>query len=149
MSLSYNHEMAVFESHGFRRHASLFHVEDCPGWIELVEKLAHCSRNIRYMGCAKTLAEARERLRLDPPDVLLLDLWLPDGDGLALAGELRRAKSATKIVLCTVRADDVALHEFDRLASDGMVWKEASLATSLRPAIDAVLAANPWFPPEL
>ena len=141
--------MTAFESPGSRRPASLLYVEDCPGWAELVERLSRWWMEIRHTGCAKTLAEARERLRVSPPDVLLLDLWLPDGDGLDLAEELRRTKSAVKIIVCTVRGDDVALHQFNHLALDGMVWKGASLATSLRPAIDAVLAGRRWFPPEL
>ncbi len=38
---------------------------------------------------ATTLAEGRERLAGRPYDALVLDLMLPDGDGLALCGELR------------------------------------------------------------
>ena len=38
---------------------------------------------------AVTLADARELLRREQPDVILLDLRLPDGDGLVLARELK------------------------------------------------------------
>jgi CheY-like chemotaxis protein len=38
---------------------------------------------------AVTLAEAREWLRHEHPDIILLDLRLPDGDGLILARELK------------------------------------------------------------
>src|SRR5258706_4201238 len=37
---------------------------------------------------ATSLAEARERLREDPPDVVLVDLMLPDGGGLELLDDL-------------------------------------------------------------
>ena len=39
--------------------------------------------------CAGTLAQGRERLRGQPYDALVLDLMLPDGDGLELTKELR------------------------------------------------------------
>ncbi len=39
--------------------------------------------------CAGTLADGRERLKRDSYDALLLDLMLPDGDGLELTRELR------------------------------------------------------------
>jgi DNA-binding response OmpR family regulator len=39
--------------------------------------------------CAGTLGAGRERLRHGPYDALLLDLMLPDGDGLELTRELR------------------------------------------------------------
>ena len=39
--------------------------------------------------CAGTLAAGRERLKRDSYDALLLDLMLPDGDGLELTRELR------------------------------------------------------------
>ena len=38
---------------------------------------------------AKTLAEARERIRIARPDVAVLDIMLPDGSGLDFFSELR------------------------------------------------------------
>lgn len=38
---------------------------------------------------AATLAEARERLLRDQPDVVVLDIMLPDGDGVSFLPELR------------------------------------------------------------
>lgn len=39
------------------------------------------------VACAGTLLDARRQLALHPPDLLLLDLQLPDGNGLALLDE--------------------------------------------------------------
>lgn len=46
------------------------------------------------------------RLRADEPDLLVLDLGLPDGNGLDLLRELRRASSIPVIIL-TARGDEV------------------------------------------
>ncbi len=62
-----------------------------------------------------TLAEARALLNAPvPPHLLLLDLKLPDGDGLELLGWLRERRLATAVVVLTVCDDQestaVALH---------------------------------------
>jgi two-component system KDP operon response regulator KdpE len=54
---------------------------------------------------AANLAEARSALRSDRPDVMILDLGLPDGDGLDLIPQLRETSSLPIIVL-SVRDDE-------------------------------------------
>lgn len=53
---------------------------------------------------AATGAQARAVLEQDEPDVVLLDLGLPDGDGLSLCAELR-ARSGVPIIIVTARGD--------------------------------------------
>jgi DNA-binding response OmpR family regulator len=50
--------------------------------------------------CA-TIAAARESLRQRPPDVLVLDVLLPDGDGIELLGEVRASTDAIVLMLST------------------------------------------------
>jgi DNA-binding response OmpR family regulator len=60
---------------------------------------------------ARTLAAARAALRASPPDVLLLDLHLPDGSGLDLLRALRDdpATRALPVLVLTAEADDRVL----------------------------------------
>jgi two-component system KDP operon response regulator KdpE len=51
---------------------------------------------------AVTLSEASALWRHDPPDVIVLDLGLPDGDGSALVHEVRR-ESALPIIVVSAR----------------------------------------------
>jgi DNA-binding NtrC family response regulator len=50
---------------------------------------------------ASTLAEAVETFRAAPPDVVLLDYALPDGDGLALLRQLKAIDEAVPAILLT------------------------------------------------
>jgi DNA-binding response OmpR family regulator len=53
---------------------------------------------------APTLRAARERLRREPVDALVLDLMLPDGDGLDLARELRADVRTRRLPLLMLSA---------------------------------------------
>jgi DNA-binding response OmpR family regulator len=39
------------------------------------------------------------------PDFLILDLMLPDGDGVAILGRVRRAGLATRVIVCSGTSD--------------------------------------------
>lgn len=50
---------------------------------------------------AKDLAEARQSLREVEPDLVFLDISLPDGSGMDLLGTIREAHPATTVAICT------------------------------------------------
>ncbi len=53
------------------------------------------------VGCAFNLAEARARCARSLPQLVLLDLQLPDGDGLELLHDLRREAPETRVIVIT------------------------------------------------
>jgi len=53
---------------------------------------------------ATTAAEGRQRLRAEQPDLLILDVMLPDADGMELCRSVR-AESDIPIVMLTARGD--------------------------------------------
>jgi two-component system, NtrC family, response regulator AtoC len=68
---------------------------------------------------ASTLAEARNRLRLQPADIVLIDLMLPDGNGLDLLDDLERDWPRTFLVVVTGHATmETAIHALRRGAAD-------------------------------
>jgi len=51
---------------------------------------------------AKTLAEARQRIKLSRPDVAVLDIMLPDGSGLDFLSELRQLYETPSRPVCAL-----------------------------------------------
>jgi len=77
-------------------------VEDHRDLVDLVERALRADGH--SVETAATLAEAVDRLRDRPADVLVLDLGLPDGSGFDLCRSLRRDGVNTPILLITANA---------------------------------------------
>jgi DNA-binding NarL/FixJ family response regulator len=67
---------------------------------------------------------AVQRLR---PDVLLIDLGFPDGDGLDAAREVRRKYPETQVVILTASQDRAPVFEAVKLGLAGYVGKDQRL----------------------
>jgi two-component system response regulator RegX3 len=86
---------------------------------------------------AATVADAQEALRRGEPDLLLLDVMLPDGDGRDLCREVRRG-SDVPIVMLTARGEEIDRVVGLELGADDYVVKPFS-ARELAARIRAIL----------
>jgi two-component system, OmpR family, response regulator RegX3 len=86
---------------------------------------------------ASTAAEGRERLRERGPDLVLLDVMLPDGDGRDILREIRRT-SRTPVVMLTARGEELDRVLGLELGADDYVTKPFS-AAELAARVRAVL----------
>jgi two-component system response regulator RegX3 len=110
-------------------------VEDEPA---ISEPLAdHLARDGFEPVVASTLKEAREAYGRQPPDLILLDVMLPDGDGRDLAREIRRT-SDVPIVMLTARGEEIDRVLGLELGADDYVVKPFS-ARELSARIRAIL----------
>jgi DNA-binding response OmpR family regulator len=95
-------------------------VEDEPRIAELLRIALDRAGFVADM--VATVADARATLPLNPYDAAILDLGLPDGDGLAVIGEARRAGNPIPILVLTARdAIDDRVAGLDAGADDYLV----------------------------
>jgi|SRR2546430_16706842 len=63
----------------------------------------------RRVSIASTVADAISVASADRPDLMLIDLTLPDGNGLAILEELRRINRAPRVAVALTGHDEPAL----------------------------------------
>lgn len=85
-------------------------------------------------------ADALERLRATPFDLVLLDVWMPQMDGLAVLGRMKRLKSRPKVVMLTSDDAPETLLQAIRRQAHRFVHKPIepmALVDLVRTALDA------------
>lgn len=107
---------------------SVFVVDDHPIVAEGVALVLQDDGDLTYVGAAGTLAEATTAVALLCPDVILLDVRLPDSDVETAVRSLKRTLVAANIVLFTA---DPAHPHIRRARASGAV---ATVAKHTAPA---------------
>lgn len=93
---------------------------------------------IEIVGLATTVAEARELVGRELPDVVLTDVRLPDGDGVdAVAGLVQLSPDSAVLVLSAVRGTDVLARAVEAGAA-GFLPKTLPLPE----VVDAIVRAS-------
>jgi len=85
----------------------------------------HAQVEIQIIGEAGTVAEAISAAHTGHPDVVLLDIRLPDGDGFAACRALLKELPATRILMLTSFANDDFVHQAIVSGAHGYMMKEA------------------------
>lgn len=123
--------------------ASILLVEDTASLSMLYQ--AVLSRAGHGVVCAFSLAEARSVCETGmPPPVVLLDLQLPDGDGLELLDKLREDASGTRVIVITANGSiNRAVQAMRAGAFDFLVkpFDEGRLISAVENALASVPAA--------
>lgn len=117
---------------------SLLLVEHNPGDVRLVEETLHESGELAgtRLSCEATLEGALARLREETPDVILLDLHLPDSEGAETVGLVARAAPTTPVVVLTCSEDREQARRALRAGAEDYLTKDrmdtADLVRSIR-----------------
>jgi CheY-like chemotaxis protein len=113
-------------------------VEDQPVNVALLRAVLERSREATLhdlrLSVAGTLAEARAQLAAATFDFVLLDVRLPDGDGLELARELAAIEGGPRVVVLTANAlpgDEQAARSAGADAFIAKPYQPAALVTVL------------------
>lgn len=81
------------------------------------------------------------------PDLIFLDLVLPDFDGLELLPRLLEGSPASKVIALTSFADEFTVHRVLQARVHGFISKNEQPLALLKEAIEAVLDGGRYFSP--
>jgi DNA-binding NarL/FixJ family response regulator len=123
-------------------------VDDHPIVIAGIKQLLSSEKDIRVVGQARNGQEAVRRSRALNPDVILLDIGLPDIDGLEAARKLLRDLDASRVLIHTMHDDREIIREFIEMGVRGYILK-GSPPSQLARAIAAVFKKRSFFSAEL
>jgi DNA-binding NarL/FixJ family response regulator len=102
--------------------------------------------DVEVVGAACDGAEAVRLAETHRPDVILMDLRMPDLDGIAATGLLRERLPAARVLVLTTYADEDAIVPALRAGAKGYLTKDAS-AEQIEAAIRAVHAGQTYLDP--
>ncbi len=102
--------------------------------------------DVEVVGAACDGAEAVRLAETYRPDVILMDLRMPDLDGIAATGLLRERLPAARVLVLTTYADEDAIVPALRAGARGYLTKDAS-AEQIETAIRAVHAGQTHLDP--
>jgi DNA-binding NarL/FixJ family response regulator len=102
--------------------SSVLLVDDDPAFRRLVRRTLD-GAGLVVIAEAETVAEAGEAVQRVQPDVVLVDVGLPDGDGVTLAKELVALPWAPRIVLTSSDPDAATPEEVALSGALGFVPK--------------------------
>ncbi len=83
--------------------------------------------DIEVIGQAGDISSARKTIDAMSPDIILMDLGLPDGSGLDLTAELTAANPEIRILVVTMHERDDYLFQALRAGASGYVLKGAEV----------------------
>ncbi|TMG05478.1 MAG: response regulator transcription factor [Chloroflexi bacterium] len=100
------------------------------------------------VGEAGSVAEAISAARQTRPDVIVMDIRLPDGNGVEACREIRGELPDTKVIMLTSYADDEAVYGSIMAGASGYLLKQTR-GQSLAEAIERVAKGESLLDPSV
>ena len=118
----------------------------CIGLKNILENLP----DIDWLGEAKTGNEGFQLLETDQPDVAIMDIGLPDVDGIALTKRIKASPKlqTTKILILTLHDEETAVLEAFQAGASSYCMKNIRPDLLLE-AIRATQAGQAWIDPAI
>jgi DNA-binding NarL/FixJ family response regulator len=91
---------------------------------------------LSVVGEAETVAEAITSAHALRPDAVLVDVGLPDGDGITLAGVLSALPWSPRIILTSTDPDAASAEDVSRSGAQAFIAKEELLWAPLRSVLE-------------
>jgi len=122
-------------------------VDDHPIVLQGLQHLFARQADILVAACCATVDEGIKAARASRPDVMVLDLRMPDGGGLALLDAINREQLGTRTVVLTAAISDEEVGQALQKGIGGLVLKE-SAPEQLLECVRRVHAGERWLDPD-
>jgi DNA-binding NarL/FixJ family response regulator len=124
--------------------ATLVLADDHPIVLDGLEQLFRLEAGLDVVARCRDGEETLQAVRSLAPDVLVLDVRMPGGDGLAVLHTLEEEGLPTRVVLLTAGLEDEQLLEAIRAGARGVVLKDMA-PQLLVEAVRTVLGGGQWL----
>jgi two-component system, NarL family, response regulator DevR len=101
----------------------VFLVDDHEVVLEGVRAVIEGADDLMVVGQASTVTDALPRIGATRPDVVVLDLHLPDGTGLDVCRAIRAGSTDTRCLLLSAFVDESVVAEVEAIGAYGCVQK--------------------------
>jgi two-component system response regulator DevR len=96
-----------------------------------LRSLVETTDDLEVVGEAGSVAEAILHAQQTQPDVVVMDVRLPDGSGIEAARDIRAQRAATRVLMLTSYADEGAVFSSIMAGAAGYLLKEVNAAELL------------------
>jgi DNA-binding NarL/FixJ family response regulator len=135
------------ETSGERRTIGVFLLDDHEIVRRGVRDLLEAQPDIKVVGEAGTASSALARIPALRPDVAILDVRLPDGDGVTVCRDIRSSMPEVACLMLTSFSDDAALFDAIMAGAAGYVLKQIH-ESDLVGAVRTLAAGESMLDPE-
>lgn len=115
---------------------------------EGIKQLLEFDGSIQVIAEAADGIECMEKLQTVKPDVLLLDINMPNKNGIEVLQEIKKKKMNVKVLILTVHNEVEYLLKAVDIGVDGYILKDSESA-ELKNAINHVLVGDNYIQPSL
>jgi len=98
-------------------------VDDFKQWRDFVRVCFEKRPDVHILGFASTGLEAIQKAGDLQPDLILLDISLPEMNGIQAAERIRQLVPKTKIIFLTGQSDPEIVRDAFRAGCDGYIFK--------------------------
>ena len=123
-------------------------VDDHPLFLEGIAKVIAYQDDMSLVGTASTGADALVQYRESRPDVTLMDLRLPDHDGISAMAAIRREFADARVMMLTTFEGDVEIQRALAAGARGYMLK-TSAPKELLAGIRAIHSGRKHIPVEI
>ena len=130
------------------RQIKILTVDDHPILREGIASIIHGEHDMVVVGEASTGREAIEVFRNKRPDITLMDLQMPDLNGIDAIVTIRHEQPQARIIVLTTYEGDVLARRALKAGATGYILKDL-IRTELLDAIRAVYAGRRYIPQKI